>query len=1105
MIPEVKDWLERCGLDEHLQLFVDNEIDLDAARDLNEQDLKELGLAMGPRKKFLRAIAALNRDDAADTAETSSATPTNQGRSIPSIGERRQVTVLFADISGYTKLSGELDAESTHGLLATYFDEVDAIIERFGGSVDKHIGDSVMAVFGAPVSHGNDPERALRAAAAIHDAMPAVSKSVGRTVQVHIGVASGQVVASGVGANEAYTVTGESVNLASRLTDKAGPNETLISETVMLAVEADCTTEDLGSLSLKGIVDPVRAFRVLELSRSEHRTNARPFVGRQVELQQLNALLTTTAETHMGHAVCLRGEAGIGKTRIAEEFENQASLQDFNCHRALVLDFGAGKGQDAIRSLTRSLLSLTSSSSEDQLRFAVESAVQNNILHKDQVVFLNDLLDLPQPREYRSLYSAMNNVRRNQGKCETVANLVRQIAKTEKLLLIIEDIHWASSLVLDHLAELTRAIADCPVILMMTSRLEGEKLDDPWRAATGSTPLITIDLRPLRRADAIALASEFFDTADKFAKSCVERAEGNPLFLEQLLRGAKSAAEDGVPGSIQSIVQARVDALSTSDKLAIQGAAILGQRFTLDKLRAVLGDNTYDCRPLIDRHLIRADGDAFLFAHALVRDGVYNSLLTPSRNRLHVKAAACYREHDPILYAQHLDRAGDERAAKAYLQAAQVQAQALRYESAISLSQRGLVLAVNAADICDLNGVLGDGLLNTLATEQAIEAFEIAADEAPDKPRKSKALSGLAAALRIADRQEPALEALSEAERLATQEELIAELAYIHYLRGSLCFPLGRIDECMAEHDKSLKLAEEIKSPEAQARALSGLADAHYLRGHMKTACERFKASVELCQQHGLGQLEVANLHMIGWSRLHLMEFRQALEDALASEAMASEVRNNRSLMFGKKLAGLMYYYLGELELSEDYLGSAIELAKSMSSANFQAQDLRQLAMIHYRRGNPELARDCANEALEAVRQVGMTFIGPTVLATCAALSDNSEERQRLLAEAESILDSGCVGHNQLWFADIAIDDAISRRDWQSAERYAQRLEQFTASQPLEWSNFMIRRARALVQANQGDATEATIVELGVLKEQAQTSGLVASLPELELALGGRQ
>jgi hypothetical protein len=273
-----------------------------------------------------------------------------------------------------------------------------------------------MAVFGAPISHGNDPERAVRTAAAIHEAMPAVSETVGREIQVHIGVASGQVVASGVGSNESYTVTGESVNLASRLTDKAGPNETLVSETVMQAVDGRFSAEDLGHLSLKGIVNPVRAFRVLEQTTADSPASSRPFVGRQAELQQLKAVLEATAETRAGHVIYLRGEAGIGKTRITEEIERLASLQGFNCHRALVLDFGAGKGQDAIRSLTRSLLSVTSSCSEDMLATAVETALQDHIIGKDQAVFLNDLLGLSQPLELRSLYSAMDNARLNQGK-----------------------------------------------------------------------------------------------------------------------------------------------------------------------------------------------------------------------------------------------------------------------------------------------------------------------------------------------------------------------------------------------------------------------------------------------------------------------------------------------------------------------------------------------------------------------------------------------------------------------------------------------------------------------------------------------------------------
>jgi len=1102
MTDEVKRWLERLGLGEHHQAFVDNEIDLEAAGELNEQDLRELGLAMGPRKKLLRAIADLNGSQAGSKQRAAPVSEPGHESETVKLGERRQVTVLFADICGYTKLTGEMDAESTHAMLTAYFDAVDEIIQSFGGSVDKHIGDSVMAVFGAPVSHGNDPERAVRTAAAIHEAMLTVSQAVGREIQVHIGVASGQVVASGVGSNESYTVTGESVNLASRLTDKAGPNETLVSELVMQAVDGRFRGENLGQLSLKGIAKPVRAFRVLELIDRDGPAISRPFVGRQAELQQLRAVLEATAQTQAGHVIYLRGEAGIGKTRITEEIERLASQQGFDCHRALVLDFGAGKGQDAIRSITRGLLSVSSSSSEGELTSAVEAALRDNVIGKDHVVFLNDLLGLPQPLELRSLYSAMDNVRRNQGKCETVASIVTHLSQHNKLLLIIEDVHWADKLVLDHLASLTEVILDSPVVLVMTSRLEGDQIGDAWRATTGSTPIITVDLRPLRHADAIALACKFFDATDKFAKACVERADGNPLFLEQLLRGAETATEGTVPGSIQSIVQARVDALDPADKLAIQAAATLGQRFSLEALRHVTENGAYDCKHLIDRYLIRPDGDAFLFSHALVRDGVYSSLLKANRSRLHEKAAYWYRDRDLVLYAQHLDRAGDATAADAYLGAARNQAEALHFESAISLCHRGLELAVEKFDFCDLYCVLGDARLSTRATEEAIEAFKAAAECTPDNQRRTKALSGLAAALRIADRQAPAFEALDEAQRLATQEALESELAYIHYLRGNLCFPLGRIDECMAEHQKSLQLADKIQSPEAQARALSGLADAHYLRGHMKTACERFKACVDLCQQHGFGQLEVANLHMIGWSRIHLMEFRQALENGLASEAMASEVRNNRSLMFGKKLAGIMHYHLGDFEAARQYLEDAIALSRSMGSSNFVGQGLRQLAMVYQMLDDSERARKCAFEALEAIRKVGMTFIGPTVLATCAYVTEDEQRRCALLEEAEAILDSECVAHNQLWFADIAIDDALSKGEWESALRYADRLERYTASQPLEWSTFMVRRARGLVAVNNGDNSDPILVELRDLKQQAERSGLMTSLPALEAGLG---
>ena len=232
--------------------------------ELTGDDLKELGVAsLGHRKKLLRAIASLPLDAAAsDGAEA----PVRAGsRTDLGEGERREVTVLFADLSGFTKLSSKLDAEETHALLNRFFETVDSIVVGYGGTVDKHIGDNVMAVFGAPVAHGNDPERAVRAALDIHGAMPELGESLGRRLAVHIGIASGDVVASGTGsaAHREYTVTGDSVNLAARLDDMAKRGETRISAAVHRAVAGLFECEAAGEANVKGLDSPVRAWRVL--------------------------------------------------------------------------------------------------------------------------------------------------------------------------------------------------------------------------------------------------------------------------------------------------------------------------------------------------------------------------------------------------------------------------------------------------------------------------------------------------------------------------------------------------------------------------------------------------------------------------------------------------------------------------------------------------------------------------------------------------------------------------------------------------------------------------------------------------------------------------
>jgi class 3 adenylate cyclase len=258
-------WLRDLGLGQYEQAFREHDIDAAVLAHLTSDDLIGIGVtSVGRRRKLLAAIATLRDGSVPAPLPVPGAPPSiSRASSLPE-AERRQVTVLFADLTGSTKLTDELDAEEVHALLGSFFDLADASVTDHGGTVDKHIGDCVMAVFGAPAAYGNDPERCVRAALDIGHRMPMLAAKLGRPIGVHIGIASGEVMASGTGSSRhlEYTVTGESVNLASRLTDKAATGEILISDSVhrALAERVDCS--EVGELAIKGLAKPVRAWRL---------------------------------------------------------------------------------------------------------------------------------------------------------------------------------------------------------------------------------------------------------------------------------------------------------------------------------------------------------------------------------------------------------------------------------------------------------------------------------------------------------------------------------------------------------------------------------------------------------------------------------------------------------------------------------------------------------------------------------------------------------------------------------------------------------------------------------------------------------------------------
>ncbi len=1094
---DIPGWLSELGLDRYVEDFEENAIDFETLELLTDDDLKELGIAaLGHRKKLLAAIARLGDAAAPQPVPeiASEAAVASPG------GERRQVTVLFADISAFTKMSTELDPEETSALLNRYFGTVDDTVQSFGGSIDKHIGDAVMAVFGAPVAHSNDPERAVRAALEIHQAIQQIEPPI----TVHIGIASGQVVASDIGSDshQEYTITGDSVNLASRLQDLAKSGETFLSDAVRQDLAAQIECEEICDVSIQGLAETVTVWRLRKFHAAGEVASQHAFVGRNRELRQFQGALEDCRETGRGQTIYVRGEAGIGKTRLIEEFQAIAGQADFRCHKSMVLDFGVGKGQDAVRLLIRSLLDLPAGSDKRRRGEAAARAIAEGLIAAERQVYLNDLLDLPQPTELRAIYDAMDNVNRNRGKQETMAELVAGLSAREFLLINIEDIHWADSIVLAHAGSLAAAVSNCRAMLLLTSRVEGDPIDQNWRSMAPGASLLTMDLNPLREDEALSLAGEFFEASSRFARSCIERAEGNPMFLEQLLRSAEELSEGDVPGSVQSIVLSRMDNLEPLAKQALQAASVIGHVFQLDLLRHLIDSAQYTCSGLVEHLLVRPQDGNFHFAHALIRDGVYSSLLRSTRRELHQKAAEWFADRDTTLRAQHLDRAESPIAADAYADAALSHAKLFHFEKALELVGRGKELAQAPETRHRIFMLEGECLREAGRPADSIEVYRQALAATEDDVARCRAWIGLAAGMRVTDDYTEALDALSRAEEVARDNGLGKELSEVHYYRGNLYFPLANIEGCLTEHRKALEAAEGAGLPEGEARALSGLGDAYYSQGRMITSLEYFRRCMELSRTHGFGRIAVGNAYMVPWNRVYLTEMVEARKDAMAAVEGAVQVGHQRAEMVAQLTAARVLLELGELDGALSHVDRGLELAEFLGANRF-----KPFLMIHQARaqfaqsGHQPKIVSMIETAVELSRETGIGFLGPWTLSTLALVHPEPAPSRSALAEGEKLLESDCVGHNYYAFYRDAMEVSLRLNDWQETERYALGLENYTRNEPLPWSDFTIQRARALALHGQGETGAALVEELKRLQRQADAAAMVVAKQALDAAL----
>jgi class 3 adenylate cyclase/tetratricopeptide (TPR) repeat protein len=1006
-------------------------------------------------------------------------------------GERRQVAILFADLASYTRMSSGLDAEEVHRILTRYFELADGAIERAGGAIDKHVGDAVMGVFGAPVAHGNDIERALRAALDIHAGMAALATDVGRPLAAHVGVASGEVVAAatGSGAHRPYTVTGDAVNLAARLTDLAAAGETAISDDVYRAVGTRVDVEAVGEVAIRGLAGRRHVWKLRAL-HSPGGARA-PLVGRESERRRFGALLADVAATRTGAVVLLVAEPGMGKSRLAEAFMASALAEGAYGHAATVLDFGAGQGEDAIHALLCSLLDVPVHGDATMRRVALAQALAQQRAGGDRARFLADLLVVSHDAD--DVYDAMDNDARQQGKREAIADVVERAAAQAPCVLLVDDVHWASPWVLACLQAIAASSQRHPLVLVMTTRREGAALAASWPAARTTR----FDLAPLAAKEALALARIHFAMSPDLAQRCVERAQGNPLFLVQLLRSGTD--DNAVPASIQSVVLSRLDRLPSADKRAMQAAAVIGQRFDLDVLRALIGDAAYDGAVPIERDLVRVDPrerGVLAFAHALIRDGAYASLLHSVRRDLHRAAARWFEGRDPTLRAQHLDRAEDAEAANAYLDAAGAEAAAMRIDAALALVQRGAALEAPPAVRYALATLEGDLQRALGRAAPSIAAFERALSVAADDPERCAAWTGVASGHRITSAIDAGLGALDQAAAFARDRP--RESARIHYLRGSLHFAQGDVAHCGAEHERALALAREAGDRECEAQAQSGIADALYAQGRMISARAAFQRCVDVCEEEGLAQFALMNRCMIGIIDAFLGLPHNGLDVLAEARAVAHALRNRLAETMAFESEGMLLLMCGCYERARQILPQGLALAREIGARRFEAIILSDLAWIALHDGDREAARRHAQDSWRVCADVGPRFSGPITLAVVAATAASADERKAALADAEHLLHAGCIAHCHFDFYAQAIDLALAARAWPEAERYAGILEAFTRPEPLPLCDLVIARGRALAAAGRGQADRDALEDC---RRRAVAMGYAPMVPALDAAL----
>lgn len=1017
---QIADWLSKLGMSEYAKCFAEHGIDVSVLRHLTDQDLKEIGVLLGHRRKMLAAIGELTGAPTPKPPPAVKAEPGAQDSA-----ERRQVTVMFSDLVGSTALSTRLDPEDMRDVISAYQKCVAEIVRRFGGFVAKYMGDGVLIYFGYPRAHEDDAERAVRAGLELTAAVGGLKTRV--SLRTRVGIATGLVVVGDlIGSGEAQErgIVGETPNLAARLQAIAEPNMVVIAEDTRRFLGNLFELQDLGAADLKGIAGPVRTWAALRASSVEsrfealHASGLTPLIGREEEAELL-LRRWARAQSGEGQVVLLSGEAGIGKSRLTAALLERVAAEPVTRLRY----FCSPQHTDSalypiIGQIERSAGLAHDDNPQEKLNKLDVVLAQTSTPPEGAALFA-EMLSLPNDGRYPAL--KLTPEQRRQRTLEALILQVEALARSRPVLMIFEDAHWIDPTSLEVFGRAMERIATLRVLLVMTFRPEFEA---PWIGRPHVTAL-TLNRLTQREVDAMidrVVGSKLLPASIR--QDIIERTDGIPLFVEEvttavLESGNRGAAEHAVaavpspalavPASLHASLMARLDRLGPAKELAQIGAAI-GREFSHVLLAAVVNKPQAELGLALDR-LIAAGllfqqglppNATYLFKHALVRDAAYGTLLREPRRALHARIAQTLEsqfveiaENHPELVARHYSEAGlIEKAAglwgkaglrslerSALVEAVEQLARALDHFAALpgTPALRREQIKLQVALITPLIHTKGHAAPEPKeAAERALLLIEHAEalGEAPEDPLLLfSVLYGFCTASLVAFNGDALRELAGQFLTLAEKQGATVPLMIGHRLVGTSLLYTGDITESRTHYDRAIAL---------------------YDPAHHRPLATRFG------QDAGVSALSFRSwaLWLLGYPDAALADSEQALRDS-------REIDHAATLMNTLTLTSFIHSFCGNYATASARADEGVALADKKGALAWKALAMLAQGLPLTSTGKAADAVHTMTAGMTAFRSTGSTLFVPlyqAYLARAYAELGQFEDALRSVGEAKAAM-----------------------------------------------------------------------------------------------------